>query len=77
MAVKRLKLLGAILALGAAMVCAVLTGSPYAPVVAPAPQEIETIWDIEDVRQESEKPLVTALENHGVPLSYSEAENRF
>lgn len=74
---KRLKLLGAMLALCAAMVGTVIAGSPYAPVVAPAPQEIETIWDIEDLRQESEGPLVTALTNHGVPLAYSEAENRF
>ena len=30
------------LMLGAAMACVVMTGSPYAPVVAPAPQEIES-----------------------------------
>ena len=77
MAVKRLKLLGAMLMLCAAMVCVVLAGSPYAPVVAPAPQEIETIWDIEDARRESAVPLVKTLENNGVPLAYSEAENRF
>jgi len=77
MAVKRLKLFGAMLALCALAAAAIFAGSPYAPVVAPAPQEIETLWDIEDARQESETPLVTALQNNGVPLAYSEAENRF
>lgn len=77
MAVKRFKLLGAMLALCALVAAVIWMGSPYAPVVAPAPQEIETIWAIEDERQESEKPLVTVLLNHGVPLVYSEAENRF
>ena len=77
MAVKRLKLVGAILALCVLAAAAIWTGSPYAPVVAPAPQEIETLWEIEDTRQESGTPLVTALENNGVPLVYMEEENRF
>ena len=77
MAVKRLGLLAVMAALFVMAAAAVWVGSPYAPVIAPAPQEIEVLWDIEDARQESDKPLVTALENHGVPLAYSEAENRF
>ena len=77
MAVKRLGLLAAMAALCALTAAVVYIGSPYAPVVASAPQEIEVLWEIEDARQESETPLVTALQNHGVPLAYSEAENRF
>jgi len=77
MAVKRLGLLLSMLAMCAATAAVVMMGSPYAPVVAPAPQEIEVIWEIEDARQESEAPLVTVLENRGMPLVYSETENRF
>lgn len=55
----------------------VVYASPYAPVAAPAPENIEEIWAIEDSRQESEMPLVTALENHGVPLAYDAASNTF
>ena len=51
--------------------------SPYAPAAAPAPQDVEEIWAIEDAREESETPLVTALEMNGVPLAYDEAENTF
>lgn len=50
--------------------------SPYAPPVA-GPTEIETIWAIEDTRQESTEPLVTAMQNNGVPLAYDAAENTF
>jgi len=77
MTVKRRKLLGAIGVLCALIAVVVLKGSPYAPVVAPAPQDIEILWEIEDTRLESEAPLVTALSNYGMPLAYSEAENRF
>ena len=55
----------------------VVYASPYAPVVAPAPEDIEEIWAIEDSRQESETPLVTMLENHGVPLAYDVSSNTF
>lgn len=70
------KLLLAMLALCALMVCAVLLGSEYAPVVGPC-REIEELWAIEDERMESGAPLVTALENHGVPLAYDEQANTF
>ncbi len=72
---KKLQLLLAMLALLALMVVAVLL-SPYSPVVGDA-MEIEELWAIEDERQESEKPLVTALENNGVPLAYDAQENTF
>ena len=57
----------------------VLTGvvvfsSPYQPVAVEAPP-IEEIWALEDARKESETPLVTRLENGGMPLAY-DAENR-
>ena len=54
----------------------VLLASPYAPVVAPC-REIEEIWAIEDARQESETPLVTALEMNGMPLGYDAESNTF
>lgn len=73
---QRLKLLGMMAAL-ALMIAAVLAAaSPYAPVIGPAP-EIEAIWAIEDAREYTESPLVTRLENHGVPLAYDAAENTF
>ena len=50
--------------------------SPYAPIVEPV-RAIEELWEIEDTRQESEMPLVTSLENHGVPLAYDMEENTF
>ncbi len=50
--------------------------SPYAPPVEPM-REIEEIWAIEDVRQESETPLVTRMENFGVPLGYDRESNTF
>ena len=58
-------------------VCVVIYGSPYAPVVDRAPENIEEIWEIEDAREESDIPLVTALENHGVPLAYDAPSNTF
>lgn len=61
----------------AAMIFAVIAlTSPYAPVVQPV-RDIEEIWAIEDARQESEKPLITALENNGVALGYDQYENTF
>lgn len=61
----------------AAIAAVICWASPYAPVVAPAPENIETLWDIEDAREESALPLVTALENHGVPLAYDAGSNTF
>lgn len=77
MAVKRLKLLAGMLALLALMTVVVYVASPYAPVVSQAPEDVEVLWAIEDTRQESETPLVTALSNHGTPLAYDAAANRF
>ena len=73
---KKIKLLLAMLMLAAMIVATVVLSSPYAPVVAP-PAEIETIWDIEDAREESEEPLVTRLHNNGVPLAYDRGNNTF
>lgn len=50
--------------------------SPYAAPVEPM-REIEEIWAIEDARQESETPLVTAMDNFGVPLGYDRESNTF
>ena len=58
---KKMKLLGAMLALLALIGVVVVCASPYAPVVMPCPEDIEAIWAIEDSREESEVPLVTAL----------------
>ena len=71
---RRRGLLPGMLALLAAAVCA---GSPYVPAAQKAPEDIETIWAIEDAREESGVPLVTALEMNGVPLAYDAAENTF
>ena len=49
---KRLKLLAAMLALGAVLAAAVLMGSSYAPVMGRM-KPIEEIWAIEDTREES------------------------
>ncbi len=49
---------------------------PPPAVVQPAP-EIEFLWEIEDTRSESEKPLVTYLENNGSPLGYDIQSNTF
>lgn len=54
----------------------VVLRSPYAPPVEPM-REIEALWAIEDARQESEEPLVTALLNFGVPLGYDRESNTF
>lgn len=70
------RLLLAILACMAVLVAVVVYASPYAPVVAPV-AEIEAVWEIEDTRRESETPLVTVLENHGVRLGYDAQENTF
>lgn len=74
---RRLKLLLTMLALCALLAVAVVMGSPYASVMAPAPENIEDIWAIEDARTESEGPLVTALENHGAPMAYNAETNTF
>lgn len=59
------------------MAAAVIWGSPYAPVVQTAPVDIEAVWAIEDAREESVRPLVTALENNGIPLAYDAQANTF
>lgn len=66
-----------ILALMLALALAVILGSPFAPVAAPCPEDIETIWAIEDARTPCDGPLVTALENNGVPLAYDRETNTF
>lgn len=73
---KKERILGMMLMLVCLLVLTIVRSSPYAPVVQPAP-EIEEIWAIEDARVESEAPLVTALENHGMRLGYDAAENTF
>ena len=73
---KKLKLMTAILAMTALLVCTVALFSPYAPVVGPVP-DIEDVWAIEDAREESDTPLVTALENNGMRLGYDAQENTF
>lgn len=73
----RLRMLLGMAALLAALSAVVIWASPYAPVVAPAPQDIEEIWAIEDARTESETPLVTALELNGAPLAYQAQTNTF
>jgi len=74
---KRAKLLLTMMVLSGVLLLVIGFGSPYAPVVATAPENIEEIWAIEDMRQESGEPLVAALENHGVPLAYDQALNTF
>ncbi|MBQ2989763.1 MAG: CotH kinase family protein [Clostridia bacterium] len=73
---KRWNLLLAMALLGALVAAVVVFASPYAPVVQPV-RDIEEIWAIEDARQESETPLVTRLENNGVPLGYDAGQNTF
>ena len=73
---KKAKLLLMIAALLIVLTTTVWYGSSYAPVVEPV-AELEDIWAIEDARQESETPLVTALANHGALLGYDEGENTF
>ena len=72
----RLKLMAGILAMTALLAGTVLFFSPYAPEVGPM-MEIEEIWAIEDAREESDVPLVTALENNGMRLGYDAQENTF
>ena len=73
----KLRILLAMALFAAMMAAVVYFASPYAPVVAPAPEDIEALWEIEDAREESDVPLVTVLENHGVPLAYDVQQNRF
>lgn len=72
----RLRLLLGMAALAGAAAAVVLAASPYAPVVEPC-GDIETIWAIEDAREESDTPLVTALENQGQALGYDADSNTF
>ena len=72
----RLRLLLGMAALLGAAAAAVLLASPYAPVVEPC-RDIEAIWAIEDAREESDAPLVTALENNGQALGYDAESNTF
>ena len=74
---KRLTLLAGMIAMMALLAAVVVLCSPYAPVMGSAPENIEEIWAIEDARTESESPLITALENNGVPLAYDAAGNTF
>lgn len=73
---KRLILLLEMLLMMAVIAAVVMLRSPYAPPVEPM-REIEEIWAIEDARQESEAPLVTRLDNFGVPLGYDRQNNTF
>jgi len=75
--VKKIRLFLAMVLLSGLLVLTVAWGSPYAPVVQPCPQDIETIWAIEDARTESEEPLVTKLFNQGMPLAYDRENNVF
>ena len=74
---KRLSLLIGMLLGMAVLVGTVVFASPYRPAARMCPEDIQEIWDIEDVRTQSEKPLVTALENSGVPLAYDTERNTF
>lgn len=73
---QRIRLLLAMAVMASLLVIAVYLGSPYAPVVGPV-TDIEDVWAIEDARTESETPLVTRLDNHGVPLAYDANSNTF
>jgi len=72
----RLRLLLGIVLLAGMAFAVVIFASPYAPVMGPC-REIEEIWAIEDARQESGTPLVTALEMNGMPLGYDAESNIF
>lgn len=74
---QRIRLFLGMAALATLMCAAVVIGSPYSPVVQVCPENIEDVWAIEDTRSESETPLVTMLENNGVPLAYDVQENTF
>lgn len=72
----RIKLMVWMLAMLVLLAGVIVLCSPYAPPVE-GPTEIETIWEIEDAREKSDAPLVTAMQNNGVPLAYDVAENTF
>jgi len=74
---QKVRLLLSMVILGLIIFAVVVWGSPYAPVVQPCPENIEEIWAIEDARSERMEPLVTALENNGIPLAYNAQENTF
>ena len=74
---KRIQLFAMIAALTAVLAAVIICASPYAPAAVPAPENIEEIWAIEDARAESDVPLVTVLENHGMRLGYDAQENTF
>lgn len=74
---KKIRLLLAMAMLSGLLVLAVVCGSPYAPVVEACPQDIETIWAIEDAREESDVPLVTRLYHDNAPLAYDAQSNTF
>lgn len=73
---QKVKLLAAMLGMAALIILGVMLGSPYAPPVEPC-MDIEDVWAIEDTRQESEAPLVTALQRNGSPLAYEKETNTF
>ena len=73
----RLHLLLAMAALTLVMAGVVYWASPYAPVMTAAPEDIGEIWALEDEREESDVPLVTALEANGMPLAYDAQTNTF
>lgn len=72
----KLRLLLGIVLLAGVTLAVIVLASPYAPVVEPC-RDIEEIWAIEDARQESEMPLVTALEMDGASLGYDAESNIF
>ena len=72
----RLRLVLGMILLAGVTAAVIILASPYSPVVEPV-REIEEIWAIEDTRQESETPLVTALEMNGMPLGYDAESNIF
>ena len=74
---KRLGFVLPLLMMTALLIGTVVCFSPYAPAAAPAPEDIEAIWSIEDARQESEIPLIKVLHNHGAPLGYDAESNVF
>ena len=73
---KRWTLLAMMAVLLGLLAAVIVLRSPLSPLVG-APVDIEELWAIEDTREESETPLVTALENNGVPLAYDREENTF
>lgn len=73
---KKAALLVQILLLTAVIALVVAFDSPTQAVVQP-PQDIEVLWAIEDTRSPSDGPLVTRLQNDGVPAAYSAQDNTF